>query len=114
MNKQTNQQDQFEADISRLASQRFGGFEGSISGKPPCLGDVQPQQFELLVDHFLSMDDENLSAIVAMSPKEMREIGTACHQMSTWHQGVAEAYSVLMSRIACCVAKDIKRLEAAA
>jgi len=100
-----------EAGLSLLASKRFDGFKRSHENTPHCLGDIPTQQFDAVIEHFLAMDDQRLSAVVAVSPKEMMEIGTTCQHMSEWHRNIAEAHSVLVSRIACCVARNIKRLE---
>jgi len=60
------------------------------------------------------MNDQELLAEVMASPQKMMEIGTACVSVQKRHEAMAcAAYGALLSRIACCVAKNLKRLEAA-
>jgi hypothetical protein len=95
-------------DMSALASKHFEGYKSAVGATPPCLGDVQPREFNAVVEHLLGMDNETLAEVVTRSPKEMMEMGTTCQRMNEWHQGIAEEYSVLTARIACCVAKNIQ------
>lgn len=96
-----------------LAGNKFDGLRVRLDGgQPRFLGDVSPQVFYAVVERLLGLSDEQLFAEVAASPNEMRELGTACAQMSEWHCDAAEVCSALMARIVCCVAKDMKRLTA--
>jgi hypothetical protein len=59
------------------------------------------------------MNDRQLLAEVAASPQQMMEIGALCVNVKKWHEAMAEAHGALLSRIACCVAKNLRSLEAA-
>jgi hypothetical protein len=42
----------------------------------------------------------------------MMEIGTSCVSVQKWHEAMAEVHGALLSRIACCVAKNLRQTEA--
>lgn len=117
MTKQTarerRRERRFKAGMSLLAGAKFDGQRVCLDGGQPWfLGDVSLQVFHAVVERLLGLSDEQLFADVVAIPNEMRELGTACVQMSEWHRTAAEACSILKARILCCVAKDIKRLTA--
>ncbi len=114
MSKQTKRGN-FAASLAMLASKKFDGAARSgIADNPRCLGDVSAQQFYGLLEHLYAMNDQQLSVAVADLPHELMEVGTACVQMNKWHQAAAEVCAALTARIACAVAKNMKRLDQAA
>jgi hypothetical protein len=112
--RSTTKQQSLEAGFSVLASKKFDGMRiADLLAGPRLSGEVKPEQFSACAERLLAMNDEEMLAEVAASPQTMMEIGSSCVCFKTWHEAMAEAHAALLSRIACCVAKNLKRLEAA-
>ncbi len=114
MRRATNKQENLEPEFSALASKTFDGFRiADLITGPQFPGEVKPEQFYACAERLLAMNDQQLLAEVAASPLKIMEIGTSCVNVKKWHEAVAEAHGALLSRIACCVVKNLKRLETA-
>jgi len=105
----TNKQESLEAGFSALASKTFEG----IRIADMAAGSQIPSEVAATVEQLLAMNDQQLLAEVIAAPQKMMDVGTACVSVQKWHEAMAAAHGALLSRIGCCVAKNLKRLEAA-
>ena len=92
-----------------LAEMKFEGLPRTAEGvplrialeRPPALRDVNLQEYYALVDHWMSLNDEQLCAIDPNDEvaEEIIEFSNACHFIAEWHRDVAKTYDSLFARL---------------